>query len=169
MRSDIHWVEAAFKGRLGIMARPRSGDWLSDEVGAWHDDGVTLVVSLLERDEVEELDLEGEAELCIKHGIEFISFPIRDREVPTSFEAAASLARLLADRINDGGAVAVHCRAGIGRSALVAASALVCSGFDPIESFNKLSKARGVKVPDTDGQHDWVVALGRSISKELEK
>ena len=169
MRSDIYWVDAALQGRLGIMARPRSGDWLSDEVLAWRDDGVTLVVSLLDRDEVQELDLEHEADLCRDKGIEFISFPIRDRSVPTSFEAAAPLARLLADKINDGGALAVHCRAGIGRSALIAASALVCLGFDPIGAFDKLSNARGVRVPDTDGQHDWLVGFDRSMSTKWDK
>jgi hypothetical protein len=30
MRSPIYWIENPSPGRLGIMARPRSGEWLDD-------------------------------------------------------------------------------------------------------------------------------------------
>ena len=57
MRSTIHWIEAPAKGRLGIMARPRSGDWLNDEIAGWEAAGINTVVCLLEHDEVNELGL----------------------------------------------------------------------------------------------------------------
>jgi protein-tyrosine phosphatase len=110
------------------------------------------------------LELEQEADLCLGAGINFISFPILDRDVPPSFESTAALARFLSDKIDGGHAIAIHCRAGIGRSALVAASALVCLGFTSTEAFDKLSKARGVKVPDTDGQREWGAAFEKMIS-----
>ena len=34
-------------GRLAIMARPRAGDWLEDEISGWRAQGVEIVVSLL--------------------------------------------------------------------------------------------------------------------------
>jgi protein-tyrosine phosphatase len=40
--------------------------------------------------------------------------------------------------IADGKAVAIHCRAGIGRSALIAASVLVSIGTDPDFTFNSI-------------------------------
>jgi protein-tyrosine phosphatase len=165
MRSDIYWIDAEIAGRLGIMARPRSGDWLSDEINAWQEDGVDVVVSLLQKDEVQELELAQEADLCLSAGIEFISFPILDRGVPPSHESTAALAKLLSEKIEGGHAVAIHCRAGIGRSALVAASSLVCLGFTSTEAFDRLSKARGVKVPDTDGQQEWVAGFEKKISR----
>jgi len=147
------------------MARPRSGDWLDDEIVAWHDDGVDVVVSLLQKDEIEELELAQEASLCKAAGIQFISFPIVDRGVPSSLESTEALARFLSDKISEGGAVAIHCRAGIGRSALVAASTLICLGFTSIDAFDKLSKARGVKTPDTEGQQEWVAGFEKVISR----
>jgi protein-tyrosine phosphatase len=63
--------------------------------------------------------------LCRQHGIEFISFPIPDRGVPASLRDATDLVRTVVNGIGDGKAVAVHCRAGIGRSSLIAASVLV--------------------------------------------
>jgi hypothetical protein len=46
------------------MARPRGGDWLTDEVQAWQDACVDVIVSLLMREEQQELELLDEAPLC---------------------------------------------------------------------------------------------------------
>jgi hypothetical protein len=82
MRSKIYWIEAPTIGRLGIMARPRAGDWLEDEIAGWEAAGINSVVCLLEPDEANELGLGEEEEFCQRHGIEFISFPIPDRGLP---------------------------------------------------------------------------------------
>jgi len=34
----ICWIAWQSPGRLGIMARPRAGDWLEDEIGGWQRD-----------------------------------------------------------------------------------------------------------------------------------
>jgi hypothetical protein len=39
---------------------------------------------------------------------------------------------------------------------LIAACVLVLLGFAPGMAFNLIGKAPGVKVPDTEGQRDWV-------------
>jgi hypothetical protein len=105
MRPVVHWIETPAAGRLAIMARPRAGDWLDDEVSGWRMEGIDIVVSLLEPEEVSELGLQREAHLCEVHVMEFISFPIPDRGVPGSLGEAAALARLLALRISEGKAV----------------------------------------------------------------
>lgn len=64
------------------MARPRADDWLEVDIVEWKMAGVDLVISLLEREEVSDLGLQREAELCRASGIEFVSFPIPDRGVP---------------------------------------------------------------------------------------
>jgi len=157
MLSSIYWIDTPAPGRLAIMARPRAGDWLEDEVAGWQTQAVDLVVSLLEHGEVSELDLRREPELCRARGMEFISFAIPDRGVPASMRETALLAQRLASSLRDGKAIAVHCRAGIGRSSLVAACTLVCAGIDPLIALDRIAKARGVAVPDTDQQRDWVV------------
>ena len=88
--------------------------------------------------------------------MEFISFPVRDGGVPASTREAKAVAEAIVARLNEGKAVAVHCRAGIGRSTLVAACVLVLLGFAPGMAFDLIGKARGVKVPDTERQRDWV-------------
>ena len=91
--------------------------------------------------------------------MEFLSFPIPDRGVPASLNDAVTLAQTISARIGEGRAVAVHSRAGIGRSSLIAACALVCSGADPAAAFEAIGEARGVNVPDTEGQIDWVTTF----------
>ena len=100
-------------------------------------------------------------DMCRGKGIVFLSFPIPDRGVPDTREAR-HLAEMLAREIANGRSVAIHCRAGIGRSSLVAASVLVCSGVDACEALQLIKDARGVAVPDTEEQRDWVLAFGRA-------
>jgi hypothetical protein len=159
MHSQVYWVNLPMNGRLVIMARPRAEDWLDDEISGWRAEGIEIVVSLLEREEVSELGLQREADLCQEQGMEFVSFPIPDRGVPESLHDTIALVREIATKIGKGRAVAVHCRAGIGRSSLIAACALVYSGSAPETAFEMIGEARGVGVPDTEGQREWVRAF----------
>jgi hypothetical protein len=45
--SQLYWIDAPATGRLAIMARPRAGDWLDDEIAGWKLAGVDTVVCLL--------------------------------------------------------------------------------------------------------------------------
>ena len=153
MPSDIYWIDHPLKPRLAIMARPRAGDWLEDEVAHWRAEGVGLVVSLLEPSEAFELGLQGEAEACRAQGIEFLNFPIPDRGTPPDRQRAEALARQLGQEDRP---VAIHCRAGIGRSASIAALTLVLGGMSADETFSRISEARGLLVPDTAAQRERV-------------
>jgi hypothetical protein len=113
MRADIYWIDDLPRGRLAIVGRPRAGDWLADEISGWTVAGLSDVVSLLENDEVRELALEQEAALSMKAGLSFERFPIPDRGVPVSADAAAQLFDRIASKIANGRSVGVHCRAGI--------------------------------------------------------
>jgi len=93
MISDLYWIETGDDRKLAIMARPRAGDWLEDEVANWKRQGVGVVVSLLEAHEVEDLGLQNESEMCSRMGIDFRSFPIKDRGVPSDVAAARKFVR----------------------------------------------------------------------------
>jgi protein-tyrosine phosphatase len=138
------------------MARPRGGDWLLDEIARFRRDGIDIVVSLLEAHEVVELDLLEEADACLKAGVQFISFPIPDRGVPDSTHELLDLARSLADDLGESRNIAIHCRAGIGRASLLAATLMALGGVGVAEAFSRISDARGLAVPDTPEQVVWV-------------
>jgi protein-tyrosine phosphatase len=165
--SRLHWIAIQAPGRIAIMARPRAGDWLEMEINAWKSSGVDVVVSLLEHEEVAELGLQREAELCGSCGIDFMSFPIPDRGLPASRQEASRLARSLAAGLRDGRTIAIHCRAGIGRSSVIAACAMILSGSEAEEALALIAAARGLIVPDTDEQRDWVVAFGNAQRGEV--
>lgn len=80
MKPEIHWIPGPWPGRLGILLRPRGGDWLSDEVRMWRE--------------------------------------------------ATGLAARLDRALTEGQNVAVHCRQGVGRSALIAALVLAGDADD---------------------------------------
>jgi protein-tyrosine phosphatase len=164
MRASIYWIDHPRGYRLGIMARPRSGEWLADEVAAWRDERVGTVVSLLEPEEVGDLELAGEAELCRSAGIEFIAFPVADRAVPSSLTETRLLAEKLCTTGSTGIAVAIHCRAGIGRSSVIAGAALILSGLSTEDAIAAIRKARGVDVPDTDEQLRWLTEFESYIA-----
>jgi protein-tyrosine phosphatase len=158
MLSNIYWIDHPGAGPLAIMARPRGGEWLDDEVENWRAAGVQVVVSLLEPDEELELGLATEADACLSRNIEFIRFPVADRGVPHDRDAALGLARMLS---SSGRATAIHCRAGIGRAALMAALVLIQSGVTPDSALELIQTARGAPVPDTDQQREWIKKVVR--------
>jgi protein-tyrosine phosphatase len=166
MRPEVYWLNAPACGRLAIMPRPRAGDWLDEEIAGWRAEGIHVVVSLLEAEEVAELGLQREAGLCREHGIEFISFPLPDRGVPATVREARAFAEGIIARLKDGKGVALHCRAGIGRSALMGACALVLLGMAPGAAFDLIGKARGAEVPDTKQQREWVATFREAATSD---
>ncbi len=146
-------------GTLYIAPRPRGGDWLSDETARWRQSGIQTVLSLLTHEEESELDIGGEAEEVRKHGMKFISFPILDRGIPSSRTAAVEMLDEVHDELQSGKNVLVHCRQGIGRAGMVAASLLVLDGAEPEAAIKKVSNARGVPVPETRDQEQWIYGL----------
>jgi protein-tyrosine phosphatase len=159
MKTEVYWIAGPWPGRLAIVPRPRGGDWLEDEVRAWRDAGLDVVVSLLTPEESTEFALDQEESWCQVHGIQFHSFPILDRGVPVSQETLADLVSRLEKVLGASKSVAVHCRQSIGRSSLVAATLLVSAGEDPEAAWECISRARGCPVPDTLEQRDWVKAF----------
>lgn len=153
--ASLYWVDAPLAGRLAVAPRPRAADWLAGEIQSWKRSGVDTVVSLLCDDEIVDVGLESEAPLCMAQGIEFLRLPILDRGVPQSIADARTFVEGLVRRLSEGRAVLIHCRAGIGRTGMIAACCLTASGMSPDEAFERIAKARGTQVPDTEEQRRW--------------
>ena len=50
----------------------------------------------------------------------------------------------------------IHCRMGIGRSAIIAGCLLLKPGYKTEEVIAHISKIRGMRVPDTEEQIAWL-------------
>lgn len=156
MNPDLFWIPGPWRGRLAVATRPRGGDWLEDEASGWRRAGLDVVVSLLEKEEAAQLELVHEEDVAESKSLHFISFPIPDRGVPASMPSALSLLRKIAEALEEGKNVAVHCRQGIGRSGLIAAGVLVTSGIGVEKAIDIVSAARGHAVPETPAQLEWI-------------
>jgi protein tyrosine phosphatase (PTP) superfamily phosphohydrolase (DUF442 family) len=153
MRPTLFTIDQPGPGRLSTMAKPRGGDWLADEMIALHAAGVDILVCALTTAERDEVDLSEEPQAAINAGLEFVSIPILDRDVPDPTVILPDLRRL-AERLR-GEHIVTHCRFGIGRASLLAAGILVLNGVPAEEAWQQLERARGHAVPDTPTQHDW--------------
>jgi len=165
MPTDLYWINGPWPGRLALSARPRGGDWLESDIANWKRSGVDAILSLLTPDEELDLDLADEGATAKKHDVDFASFPIADRQVPRS----ETLLRQILEKVNTtllaGRNVLVHCRQGVGRTGLVAACLLIRNGMSPGAAVEALSTARGVAVPETNEQREWIERFAPAFTK----
>jgi protein-tyrosine phosphatase len=156
MRQELYWLDGPWPGKLAVGPRPRGGDWLKDDVASWRRAEIDAVLSLLTSDEERDLDLRDEAGEVKAQGMHFTSFPILDRQIPRSEAKLAEVLEGIGRSLSTGKNVLVHCRQGIGRSGLVAACLLVKKGMSPGAAVQSVSLARGMPVPETAEQRDWI-------------
>jgi protein-tyrosine phosphatase len=84
-------------------------------------------------------------------------------------EPFSSQLNKLLEQLGGGKRIIVHCRQGIGRSALVAICLLILSGFDPANATQLVASARGCPVPETPEQHRWIADFAAGLVTGLHK
>lgn len=156
LRATIFPITTAVPNRIAIVARPRGGDWLCDEVSALARAGIDVLVSMLTVEETNELGLRQESDECAAAAMTFVNLPITDRSVPSDRDEFFRSVEQLAQMVRGGRFLAVHCRASIGRSSILAVSLLARLGWDLNQAFATVEAARGCSIPDTPEQRQWV-------------
>jgi protein-tyrosine phosphatase len=154
--TKLYWIDGPWPGKLAVASRPRGGDWLRDEIASWREAGVDTVLSLLTSEEEQSLELQHEANELKALRMGFLSLPIPDRQIPSSETEVAAMLEKLNARLSSGRNVLIHCRQGVGRSGLMAACLLISRGLDSGAAIQTVSKARGVPVPETREQRQWI-------------
>jgi protein-tyrosine phosphatase len=150
----IYTVRRDRPGQLSTMARP-DGDRLAEGMAGLRRRGVDVLVCLLPADELADLELTGEGDAARAAGLEFVWIPEPDLGTPDPDEIAPAVAGLVA-ALDDGRHVVTHCRFGIGRSSLLAATLMVETGCEPDDAWALISAARGHRVPDSPSQVTWL-------------
>ena len=161
---DLYWIDGPWTGKLAIFAHPRGGESLLNEIRALKEEGLEVIVSLLTKEEDEEINLLEEREVCEELELQFIQFPINDVSVPASSAATLELVNRLDEFLSKGRNVGIHCRAGVGRSGMIAAGLLMMRGLSPEKALEQVSNARGVIVPQTDEQREWLVEFAKEFA-----
>jgi protein-tyrosine phosphatase len=158
---DIHEVIAVGAGRLYVMPRPRS-KWLKEDVDYFSKIKINVVVSHLEKDEENELGLSDEEKYLYEAGIEFISYPIKDMGLPQVDDFSDFIERMYR-KLLGGKNVAIHCRAGIGRTGITSSCVLIRGGYASTVAMNMVAAARGAQIPDTTEQFEFIHEFSLSI------
>jgi len=157
MQAPAYLIAYGLPGQLWIMPHPPT-ETLPDAVASYAARGIDTVVSMLPTDDVVQLGLGDEAALCTAQDIEFLNHPIVDFGLPDA-DTFPALTDSLATRIRAGRRVAVHCRAGVGRSGMATACTLIRLGWDRDKAVRAVSEARGVSIPDTVAQAEYIAAF----------
>ena len=157
MQAEMYKVGTMGDGFLAIMACPTLDQGAPASMANISRLGIRQVVSLLEPSEARHLGLDNERLEVKAHSMGFVSFPIPDMGVPPSVDDYAQIVQMLFNQVCAGINTLVHCRAGIGRSGLLAAGVLLYTGMSVDEAFNYVSHMRGIRVPETMQQHDWLL------------
>jgi hypothetical protein len=100
--ATVYTIDAAAPYRIAIVARPRGGDWLCDELSALFREGIDVLVSMLTEEESKELGLEKESEYCEGTAITFVNLPIPDRSVPSDTNDFLGAVEQLAQLVREG-------------------------------------------------------------------
>jgi protein-tyrosine phosphatase len=156
--NDIFWIKGNPPAPLAIVIRPQGNSLLQGELLQLKRGGIQTLVSLLEPDEAVLLDLAEEGALAKKIGLQFLSFPIADAHTPPDMDSFRSFVSGLADHLRAGVQIGVHCQGSIGRATVTAACALIHLGWQPKAALEAIEAARGLAVPDTQEQEDWILS-----------
>lgn len=139
---NFDWI---VEGKVAAMALP----WPED-VPELKRRGVTAVLSLSERQPPE----------FAGAGFRVLSLPIRDFHPPT-VEQCDAAAEFIDKALAEGGAVAVHCGAGLGRTGTILAAWLVRQGRSAPDAIAEVRRRRPGSV-ETREQEDAVAAYERA-------
>lgn len=143
-------------GNLGLCPMPgKEGGLLADvsQIVAWKPD---LVLTLLEQGEMTALGVAGLPEELRKASIGWRHLPIPDFGTPKG-NGWEPLAKEISTLLARGGRVIIHCRAGCGRTGMIAARLMVAVGEPPEIALSRLRTARPCAI-ETKAQMRWAFA-----------
>jgi len=101
-----------------------------------------VLVSLIEKPEFEELQIANLLERAEELGMRSRWFPIPDFHAPTSMSGLSHLVSEILTDLGQGDTVVLHCKAGLGRSGLVASCCLIACGYDSKRAIAQVRRAR---------------------------
>lgn len=132
----------------------RDGDLAADlaVIIAWKPD---FVISLVEPEELAKLGLESLPEHLRIIARQWLALPIPDYGIPSPEAPVAALLTHLAEALQAGGAVLVHCHGGRGRSGMIAAALLARFDTPATDAIGAVRAARPGAI-ETAEQESWI-------------
>ncbi|MCE3284957.1 MAG: hypothetical protein K0R70_1213 [Steroidobacteraceae bacterium] len=170
---ESYWL---LPGRLLVGAHPgsRSRAQAMDRLRRFLEAGVTCFIDLTEPEETPSYEALLPFETPSGRRVEYLREPIVDHGVPANRETMARILAMLDGALESGHTVYLHCRAGIGRSAMAAACWLGERGDSGEQALAELARCwpqamqsrHWPRIPETDEQVQFVLdwAAGRAAA-----
>lgn len=136
------------------------GDWIRDldtDLGKFKEWGATAVLTLMEDHELRRYRVEGLGKAVQGLAMEWYQTPIQDGGTPEEEfdDLWPSAGTKLRQHLKSGHRVLVHCRAGLGRTGMVAARLLVEMGVPSSQAILRVRQVRPGTIENSD-QEDHV-------------
>lgn len=149
---------------LGFAPGRIAGRWETRElevdlVSLRRDHGLSRLVCLVERHELECLGIPDLLERAEAEGLGTLHAPLPDGGVPDSPAAMDALVGPILGWLRAGESVFLHCWAGLGRTGTVAAACLIRLGRSPREALTEVRRARPGSV-ETREQEAFLLRYG---------
>jgi protein-tyrosine phosphatase len=172
----VDWLpNQATPGKVGITIAPGKHSASRYSGGHWERDldkdlrelaaEAHVLVCLLEKQDLARLKIPNLVERAAAHGLEVISFPIRDVSVPPEHSSVHQLVTALRDRTLAGKNVVLHCEGGLGRSGVIAGCYLAVLGLKAAGILDILAKTRGSNCPETEEQRQFIRDFARKTGR----
>jgi protein-tyrosine phosphatase len=168
LTSPLRIAEVLFdeqEGRLGLTLCPGKKDvgWgrdLEDDLRVIRHWGASTVISLIEPDEFDLLQIPALSESIVRMGMGWIHLPIRDVNVPDErFEHRWQAAGPeIHQRLDAGERILIHCRGGLGRTGMVAARILIERGCASRDAIHRVRAVRPGAI-ETMAKEQYVLSL----------
>jgi len=144
-------------GRLILSAQPAKFGALDQAIAAYRRSGARLVVTLLPDQELKSLGLQSLLDHCARHDLTWAHCPIDDFSPPgPAFEQQWNgVATTVTSLLDRGDGVALHCRAGLGRTGTVAALILIERGLSASDAIGLVRQTRPGSI-ETMAQEEYL-------------
>ena len=133
---------------------------LDEDLRSLADAGVSVLVLLVEDDELERWGNPAIVELALKCGVRVERWPMIDGTAPATIAEMRDIIGSI-DRARETGDVAVACMGGVGRTGTVAACALVAAGMTATDAIAEVRRVRHPSAVETAEQVAFVEAFAR--------
>lgn len=155
------------KGTIGMCRMPGAVTDLQTDVQALVDFGATCVLSLTPMNEMTKAGAAAFPDALAACDIAWRHFPIEDFGTPQPAQQADwdALSAELQTRIDQGETVVIHCRAGLGRTGMVALRLMTERGAQPDDAVTRLRTIRPGTV-ENQAQFEWAAQGYTAITPE---
>jgi hypothetical protein len=155
----LYPVDVPTPGRLSLSGMPTESSAREAVLDGFRPCGVDVVVSTLRA------DLPGHGRGSGPAGVEFIVFPIETGRPPRGPAFDTVVANVIA-RLRAGSSVALVCRTGAERGAVVAAAVCVQLGLSPETAWSHVEQSRRVPLAISPVQRVWLDRYARRVRRD---